>query len=47
MTSKTINRIRRLYESWIGYDPIEDCPTRDPDEILQTLREYRDERWGK
>ncbi len=44
MTTATINRICRLYASWIGYDPRADDPAGfDPVETLQTLREWRTE----
>jgi hypothetical protein len=28
------------YRATVGYDPLEDCPTIDPEEIRQALREF-------
>lgn len=33
----------RLYEETVGYDPFDDDPTINPDEVARTLREYLDE----
>ena len=43
MTMATTRRIGRLYEHWIGYDPILECG-EDPAAVLAILREYRAER---
>lgn len=41
MTQSSVNRIGRLYERVIGYNPIDEgC---DAFETLETLREYRKE----
>lgn len=43
MTPSTTRRIRRQYEAWVGYDPLEDDPDHwDPAESLETLREIRE-----
>lgn len=45
MTPSTINRIARLYQVTVGYDPIEDDPTTAPEavaaEAIETLRWMR------
>lgn len=43
MTRSTLKRIIRLYESTVGYDPINDGWTAR--EALDTLREYAAEGW--
>lgn len=42
VTPSTTGRIGRLYEAWIGYNPISECGVTAL-EALQTLREYRAE----
>lgn len=43
MTAASARRIGRLYQHWIGYDPIKECGEA-PADVLELLREYRAER---
>lgn len=42
ITPSSVSRIGRLYEVWVGYNPIKECGLT-AHEVLQTLREYRAE----
>lgn len=42
ITPSSVRRIERLYEVWVGYNPIRECGL-SAREALQTLREFRAE----
>jgi hypothetical protein len=42
ITPSSVQRIARLYEVWVGYNPIKECGLT-AHEALQALREYRAE----